>query len=63
MPDAAETMTDDRRREIFAALVATQDEGVPVAKSRTQVADRFGITREAVVAIEREGMDKEWPPL
>jgi hypothetical protein len=63
MLDATDTMTDDRRREIFAALVAAQDDGMPVARSRTEVAARFGVTREAVAAIEREGMDNEWPPL
>jgi hypothetical protein len=63
MPDATDTLTDDRRREIFAALVAAQDEGIPVARSRTQVADRFGVSHEAVASIEREGMDNDWPPL
>lgn len=63
MTDATARMTDDRRREIFAALVAAQDEGTPVARSRAQVADHYGLTEEAVRAIEREGMDNEWPPL
>jgi len=63
MPDASDLLTDDRRREIFAALVAAQDDGTPVARSRTDVASRFGVSREAVAAIEREGMDNEWPPL
>ena len=59
----AEVMTDDRRREIFAALVGAQDRGVPVAQSRSQVAEQFGVTRDQVTEIEREGMDNEWPPL
>ena len=63
MPDTMDRLTDDRRREIFAALVAAQDEGVPVARSRDQVAQRFGVTRDVVAQIEREGMDNEWPPL
>jgi len=63
MPDTIDRLTDDRRREIFAALVAAQDEGVPVARSRDQVAARYGVTRDVVAAIEREGMDNEWPPL
>ena len=63
MPADAATMPEDRRREIFAALVAAQDEGTPVARSRADVASRFGVTREAVADIEREGMDNEWPPL
>ena len=63
MPDANDLPADDRRREIFAALVAAQDEGTPVARSRADVAARFGVSAAVVAAIEREGMDNEWPPL
>jgi hypothetical protein len=63
MQDQTDPLPEDRRREIFAALVVAQDQGVPVARSRAQVADRFGLTREAVAAIEREGLDNDWPPL
>jgi hypothetical protein len=63
MAESSEPMTDDRKKEIFAALVATQDKGVGVAQSRTEVAGKFGITRAQVAEIEREGMDHEWPPL
>jgi DNA-binding XRE family transcriptional regulator len=34
-----------------------------VAQSRSQVAEQFGVTRDQVTEIEREGMDNEWPPL
>jgi hypothetical protein len=63
MTDDTELPADDRRREIFAALVAAQDDGVSVARSRAMVASRFGITTATVAIIEREGMDNEWPPL
>ena len=63
MTDAANPPAEDRRREIFAALVAAQDSGIPVAQSRADVAERFGVTRDTVARIEREGMDNEWPPL
>jgi len=63
MLDATEPLTEDRRREIFAALVGAQDSGMPVAQSRADVADRYAVTREVVAGIEREGMDNEWPPL
>ena len=63
MSEATEPMTEDRKKEIFAALVAAQDRGAAVAQSRTEVANRFGITRAQVADIEREGMDHEWPPL
>ena len=45
MAETTGPMTEDRKKEIFAALVATQDKGIGVAQSRTQVADKFGITR------------------
>jgi hypothetical protein len=56
-------LPDDLRRIIFAALVAAQDEGLAVAASRDQVADRYGVSPEQVRAIEREGLDGGWPPL
>jgi hypothetical protein len=63
MTDAIHPLTEDRRREIFAALVIAQDAGTPVSQSRANVEDRFGVTRDTVSAIEREGMNKQWPPL
>lgn len=55
--------SDDLRRTIFAALVAAQDEGHSVPASRELVAARFGVSVEQVQAIEREGLDRGWPPL
>ncbi len=63
MSDLSDSLSEDRRREIFAAIVEAQDRGISVAESRQQVAAKFGITRDAVAQIEREGMDHEWPPL
>jgi hypothetical protein len=63
VPATSDQMPEDRRREIFAALVEAQDRGVSVANSRQEVATKFGISREVVAEIEREGMDNEWPPL
>jgi hypothetical protein len=56
-------LPDDRRREIFAALVLAQDEGAPVHASRALVAGRFDVSEDQVRAIEREGLDRRWPPL
>lgn len=50
------------RREIFAALVEAQDQEMPVAESRREIASRFGITDELLRSIEREGLDNDWPP-
>ena len=55
--------TDDQRRVIFAALVALQDTGTDVSRSRVQVARRFGLTQDVMRAIEREGISNAWPPL
>ena len=58
-----ETLPVDRRRELFAALVAAQDEGLNVASSRERVAAQFGATARQVESIEREGLKAQWPPL
>jgi hypothetical protein len=50
----------DRRRELFAALVAAQDSGMSVAASRQKVAAEFGL---GVETVEREGLSAQWPPL
>ena len=59
-PDAG---NEAARKAIFAALVALQDRQVPVAKSRQKVAESFGVSYQLVAEVEREGLDKEWPPL
>jgi hypothetical protein len=51
------------RQEIFLALVTAQDQGMSVSDSRRSIAKRFGITEKDMLAIEREGMDNNWPPL
>jgi hypothetical protein len=63
MTDTTEPLGEDRRKEIFAALVEAQDQGERVVRSRVDVAERFGITRQAVEGIEREGLAGQWPPL
>jgi hypothetical protein len=52
-----------RRREVFLALVDAQDHEMPVEQSRTVIAHRFGISESHVRQIEREGLEKNWPPL
>jgi hypothetical protein len=58
-----ETPSEALRREIFQALVETQDQDVGVVRSRKLVADRFGVSEKQVKQIEEEGLDQEWPPL
>ena len=59
----ADTVTVDQRRAIFRALVEAQDSGMSVETSRAEAALRFEVTESQVKAIEREGLEKEWPPL
>lgn len=57
-------LTLQQRREIFHALVTTQDQ-LPrnVRKSYELVTEQFDITDEQLKEIEDEGIEKEWPPL
>lgn len=59
----SEPLTEVRRRHVFATLVKVQDEGTAIIKSRTMVATTFEITPKEVEAIEKEGIESEWPPL
>jgi hypothetical protein len=58
-----ENLPEVRRKEIFLALVEAQDQEMGVSQSRALVAERFGITEQVVLQIEREGLDRDWPPL
>ena len=58
-----EPLTEDRRKEVFAALVAAQDGGMSVPASRKKAAAEFGLTPKQVEKIEREGLEAQWPPL
>ena len=53
---------ESTRRDAYAALVADRDRGSSVVRSRGRVAHQFGLTREQVAAIEREGAVKRWSP-
>jgi hypothetical protein len=57
------SIPEERRREIFRALVAAQDGGLIVSQSRRVIASEFGVTRKQLQRIEEEGIDGEWPPL
>lgn len=59
----AEQLAENRRKEIFLAIVEAQDHEMDVAQSRKLAVDRFGISESQVRLIEREGMDRQWPPL
>lgn len=59
----AKTLTIKQRKQIFQTLVETQDKGVSVPESKKQVAAQYHITREQLELIEKEGLEKDWPPL
>jgi hypothetical protein len=56
-------LTENRRKEIFLALVDAQDHEIDVADSRRLMVQRFGVSESQVLQIEREGMENQWPPL
>jgi DNA-binding phage protein len=56
-------LAEPQRIEVFLALVEAQDNAMTVAASRKAVAEQFGVSERQVKGIEREGLDKEWPPL
>ena len=62
--ERTELPPEPRRKEIFLALVETQDQNdVSVAQSRVIVAERFGVSENQVREIEREGLNNGWQPL
>ena len=62
-PRPIDEPSEDRRKEIFRALVEAQDQEMSVAQSRKLIASRFGVTEDDVRKIEREGLEGLWPPL
>jgi hypothetical protein len=56
-------LAEAQRKEIFEALVDAQDHELTVAQSRQFIAARFGVTEDQVRQVEREGLDRLWPPL
>jgi hypothetical protein len=59
-----EEQKEERRREIFRALVEAEDyQEMTRAQARSLVAHRFRISEAVASQIEREGMERLWPPL
>jgi hypothetical protein len=56
-------LPESRRMEVFHLLVFAQDLRMTVAASREMVAARHGLTLDQVRSIEREGLERGWPPL
>jgi hypothetical protein len=60
---AESSLPVDRRREVFVALVAAQDGGLSVLESRRKVVTEQGVSPNDLLKIEKEGLQKQWPPL
>ena len=58
-----EPLPEDRRKEIFLALVDAQDQELGTVRARRLIATRFNISENQVRQIEEEGLDQQWPPL
>lgn len=58
----SDELTEERRKELFAALVRAQDDGLTPKESRASVAKEFGVAVEDVCEVEEEGLDRNWPP-
>ncbi len=58
-----EHLVEERRKEIFLALVDAQDHEMDVVQSRRFIAQQFGVSERRIGEIEREGLDLQWPPL
>jgi len=54
---------EERRKEIFRALVELQDKGLATEPSRIQIANQFCVSITEVQHVEREGIANKWPPL
>jgi hypothetical protein len=53
-----------QRRTVFAELVALQDsQTMTVPQTRDIIRKHYGLTSEALLRIENEGIDCEWYPL
>lgn len=61
--DNSSSMSEARRMEIFRALVEAQDGAMSVTQSRQSISRQFELTEDEVRQIEREGLNKQWPPL
>ena len=53
----------ERRQQVFADVVAAQDEGLSVLAARARVCKQHDLATEVVKDIEREGIENVWPPL
>jgi hypothetical protein len=63
MMGPVEQISEDRRKEIFAAIVEAQDDNTDVIRCRQLIAFRFGLNDTQIEQIEQQGIEGGWPPL
>src|SRR5262249_48794959 len=61
--EAVVDLSESRRKELFNLLVVAQDYAMSVAEARQMACNLFGLAESQVVRIEREGLERTWPPL
>ncbi len=59
----AQDLPIEQRQTIFRTLVEIQDTGMAVLPARIEITKRFSVTDAQIKEIEREGLEKQWPPL
>lgn len=62
MTDKPRWSSESARRAAFLSLVFAQD-ALGVDAAREYIERRYLLTRARVLALECEGLEKEWPPL
>ena len=60
---AYDQRTEELRKRVFLALVEAQDSCMDVVQSRKLMIERFSVTDAQLRQIEREGLERQWPPL
>jgi hypothetical protein len=61
--ETEEPLSEERRKEIFQALVEAQDKEMSVPQSYQFIQETFQVSENQLRQIEREGLDRQWPPL
>ncbi len=56
-------LPETREKEIFRELLSHQEQRSGRDSVQASVAERHGLSLDAVKAIERKGMAQDWPPL
>lgn len=56
-------LPESLEKQIFFDLLSRHVNAVDSGNVRVELANRYGISLEAIQAIERKGLARDWPPL